>query len=98
MADTALSLRERAEFLLRVAARATPRATANLESLAREYLQRAKELEQGSRPNAFRPIQTDGWVFSPEELESIQKAFKAALGSLGLIERGRQMIECAPIC
>jgi hypothetical protein len=51
MAETALSLRERAEFLLRVAPRAsTPSAAANL---AREYLARAEKLEQGSRPDAF---------------------------------------------
>jgi len=55
MADTALVLRERAEFLLRVAPHATPGAAASLESLAREYLERANELEQGGRPGAFRP-------------------------------------------
>ena len=46
MADTALVLRERAEFLLRVAPRAPTRVAASLESLAREYLQRAEELER----------------------------------------------------
>jgi len=55
MADTALSLRERAEFLLRVAPHAsTPRAAASLESLAREYLQRAKEVEEAGRPWRWR--------------------------------------------
>jgi hypothetical protein len=51
MAETALSWRERAAFLLRVAPHAsTPRAAANL---AREYLARAEKLEQRSRPDAF---------------------------------------------
>jgi hypothetical protein len=64
MADNVLSLRERAEFLLRVAPRAsTPRARASLESLAQEYLRKADDLEkQAKRPMsgkwAFRPPQT----------------------------------------
>jgi len=57
MADTALVLRERAEFLLRVAQRASPKAASALESLAGEYLKRAEELEQGGRLGAFRPPQ-----------------------------------------
>jgi hypothetical protein len=46
MTDTALVLRERAEFLLRIAPRAATSAAASLESLAREYLRRAEELER----------------------------------------------------
>jgi len=60
MTDTALVLRERAEFLLRVDPRASTRAAASLESLAREYLRRAEELDQDSRPRAFRPPQKSG--------------------------------------
>ena len=60
MAENVLSLRERAEFLPRVALRAsTPRARASLESLAQEYLQKADELEApGKRPLPFRAPRT----------------------------------------
>jgi hypothetical protein len=59
MVEDALSLRERAEFLLRVASRAsTPKARASLESLAHEYLRRADELEmRGQASLAFRSPQ-----------------------------------------